>query len=467
MKKRIVMILTIATLAACTDDFLDTVPEDRLTAENFFTTPDDINQAVMAAYAELQGGGQYGGEFQPLLAFRADNIGVSTTSTSDADRFDIDRFTVSPVNTIVKDAYQSLYSGIARCNEAMANIPHVTFQEPALATQYQAELTFIRALSYFNLVRLWGRVPLVQKTVSPREAITIAQVEPAALYDAIEEDLQLAIQHLPLAYTGSGQGRATAGAAKALLGKVLLTQQKWSQAATLLKDVIDANGTAPYALLEAVADVFDANNEMNPEIIFAMRYTNTDFDEDHGLWYNTGTVNEPAADIVLLDAYQPQDKRLDLLQPRLTANGRYVMKKFFDDVNANGGTGIDFPVIRYADVLLMYAEALNEIQYQADGEAFNYLNKIRTRAGLAARSSTELGDQSTFRQELMLQRWLEFPFELHRWFDLVRTGEARTVIPQHVAAVKKVEAYQCVYPIPQVELDIVQNPAILHQNEGY
>lgn len=448
-------------LAACQGNFLELKPQSQPNVDNFYKTASDFNNAVNGAYDALQSANQYGGDFNTLLEARSDNVLDNDPSSNAGLRYNIDRFIEPTTNTVLRDTWGSLYTGINRTNLVLDKIDAVTI-EPALKARYKGEAQFIRALSYFNLVRLWGRVPLVLTAGSTSDARAYTRNEVTDIYTAIEKDLTDAAASLPASYTGSDIGRATSGAAKALLGKVLVTQKKYAQAVPVLREL--ATGTT-YRLLPNVADVFSVTNKNNAEIIFAVKFRKGvgGVSEGHALWFGTNIGDN--IEKSLRAAYSPEDKRLPLtVQVPVPSNVNVVPRKYYDELSATNDVGNDFPVLRFADVLLLYAEALNESGYQADGDALRALNQVRTRAGVAAYTAAQLPSQAAFREAVINERRLELALEGDRWFDLVRTGKAVDALK--VTGIT-VPANRLVYPIPQSEIDVYNNPTSFPQNPGY
>ena len=449
-------------VCSCQSDFLDLTPQSQPNVDNFYQTANDFNNAVNGAYDVLQSGNQYGGDFNTLIETRSDNVLDNDPSSNAGLRYNIDRFIEPTTNTVLRDTWGSLYTGINRTNLILDKIETVTIDAP-LKARYKGEAQFIRALSYFNLVRLWGRVPLVLTAGSTTEARSYVRNEVVDIYAAIEKDLTDAAANLPVSYTGADVGRATSGAAKALLGKVLVTETKFAQAVPVLREVITAN---TYRLLPNVADVFLVSNENNVEIVFAVKFrkgVGGALPEGHGLWYGTniGDNIEPS----LRAAYPAGDKRQPLtVQIPVPSNVNVVPRKWYDEVSATNDVGNDFPVLRYADVLLLYAESLNETGYQATGDAFTYLNQVRTRAGVPVYAAAQLATQAAFRNAVINERRLELALENDRWFDLVRTG---TAINALLATRITVPANRLIYPIPQAEIDTYNNSTTFPQNPGY
>lgn len=460
MKKILLTLTLLAGLTACRRDFLDLKPLSQPSADNFYRTAGDFNTAVNGAYDALQSTNQYGGDFNTLIEARSDNVLDNDPSSNAGLRYNIDRFIEPTTNTILRDTWGSLYAGINRTNLILDKIDAVTM-DATLKARYKGEAQFIRALSYFNLVRLWGRVPLVLTAGTTSDARQYVRNEVTEVYAAIEKDLTDAAANLPASYTGTDIGRATSGAAKGLLGKVYVTEKKYAQAVPVLRDVINA-GT--YRLLPNVADVFSVTNKNNAELLFAVKYRKGGTQgEGHAQWYGTniGDNIEPS----LRAAYPAGDKRQPLtIQVPVPSSVNVVPRKFYDEISATNDVGNDFPVLRYADVLLLYAEALNEVGYATTGDAFTSLNAVRSRAGVTPYTAAQLPTQEAFRTAVINERRLELALENDRWFDLVRTGTAIDALK--VTGIT-VPAYRLLYPVPQSEIDTYNNPTTFPQNQGY
>jgi hypothetical protein len=451
MKNSIYKYLVILTIfTSCSKEFTELSPENFLNAQEFYKTQDDFNSAVIAAYAKLQTHVSLYFE----LEYRSDNLNILAPTAGTQDRFDLNEFKETTANGIVQDAWRIYYNQIFRCNVITDNITDTNFD---LKNQYEAEAKYLRALTYFNIVRLWGDAPLVLSQVSPEDALSVPKSTTTEIYEAIEADLVFAVTNLPT--SAIGFGRATSGAAKALLGKVYLTERKYTEAISILNEIV-----SKYALLPEVTDVFDTDNKLNNEIIFSIRFDKEIPDENHSLWLGVSDVSTADLSTKLIDAYNVLDARKFLADYQ--SNGSlFAPGKFLDTESiATRRFGNDYILLRYADVLLMIAESQNEIGYQSAGVAFNYLNDIRERAGLTALTATEVPNQSTFRDVILNERFLEFPYEGHRWFDLTRTQTAKAEME---LLGKTVQSHQLLWPIPQAEIEKVNNPNILGQNPGY
>ena len=449
---RYILLPIIGLTWSCSDDFITLESISEATTEGFYKNSNDFNNAVVACYDALQSNDQYGLAFDRMLGLRGDDA-VDDNASASSRASDIDKFVESASNTFIESAWKGTYIGISRCNTVISRIEGVEM-DATLKNKLKAEAQFIRALIYFNAVRIWGDVPLIieeQSVAETNQQIqdkTLIRNSVADVYDTIISDLTFAEANLP----ASNGVRATSGAAKALLGKVYLTKGDFPSAATKLNEVI-----GDYELLPNFADVFDVDNKNNNEIIFAVSYNKTIPNEGHSAWFsNANFVIVPQT---LLDSYDATDTRLPLIQtsPGLTG---LIPGKFFD-LEENNQVGSDFPVLRYSDVLLMRAEALNEAAYVADGEAFNLLNQIRSRAGVASYTSVELTTQQEFREAIWKERKLELALEFDRWFDLVRTG---TAISEMAKVGLTITANDFLFPIPQNEIEIVNNPTGFPQN---
>lgn len=448
------------TLFSCKKEFLTLVPQSQATDVAFYKNTADISTAVTGAYARLQS--LYMGNFITLMEARGDNVEDLNPGANAGTQYNIDRFLAKSDNTDINDTWTTIYDGVSRCNNTLTHLNVV--DNPALKSQFEGELRFLRALHYFNLVRLWGAAPLILTPVTASDAQKIGRNSTAELYAAIETDLNQAVTLLPVSYANTADlGRATQGSAKALLSKVYLTEQKYPQAVSLLKDLATSANAYKYSLLPNVADVFSVNNKMNAEVIFAVRFNKTIPGQGHGL--NT-YFNQPGLDPKLISGYGATDTRKDLLNTTTVDANDKPVNKYYDTFDPNNKTlGNDFIVLRYADVLLMYAEALNETGYSTD--AFQYLNAVRSRAHATAYATTDLPDQISFRNAVLNERRLEMPLELHRWFDLIRTNTAIAALQNSGLTKLTIQAYQYLYPVPQTQIDIMNNKAIFPQNPGY
>ena len=480
MKTRLICLSLLAFWISACKDFLSVVPETERTVANFYKTAADFNTAVVGTYATYKQAGLYGNGGGSLIwmgEVSTDNTDYGYTRTPvSALGFEIEDLNYSLSNTYFRDAWLGHYQGIGRANAILDRIGATTF-DATLKAQYEGEARFLRAQFYFNLVRLFGDVQLITSEINdPYGTAKIGRSPAADVYALIISDLTSAEDKLPAAITAANAGRASKWAAKSLLGKVYLTQKQYDKAAAKLKEVIDAN---VHSLMPNYTDVFAATTSFaaNKEVILSVQYKGGQINQGgsfYSLWTPFGAispdfgvsggpgdgVNRPTPDLIA--AYEPGDvrKAASIVTSYKDAQGKVVNEpypvKFRQTGIIRGESDVDYPMLRYADVLLMYAEALNEQGQSAT--ALPFLNQVRKRAGLADSKATA---QADLRLALEQERRVELAFESQRWFDLVRTGR---FVPVMTAKGYAAKPLQVLYPIPQRETDLNKN---LTQNPGY
>lgn len=448
-------------MTSCGDSFFDLEPASSVTIDKVYKTASDYNVAVIGCYAKLQSQVNF---YTECCEYRSDNLSLGAPTAGTQDRYDIDHFTEKPSNGILSSYWANFNNNVYRCNLLLDQIDGANFAEN-LKKQYKGEAMFIRALNYFNMYRIWGGVPATKHVVSAAEALKVARYSDEQMFDLIAGDLKEIVDnnYLPETYSSADMGRATSGAAKALLGKVYLTFHKWTEAKDILSQLI-----GKYQLVSPIAQVFNVDNKNNNEIIFAVHFNKEIEGEGHSYWYNlTNASDDTNQTSSLLNTFPTGDARKDLITYVQVEKNVRLMNKFYDTKSPTFKTvGNDQILLRYADVLLMYAEALNEIQYDAsEGSlALKYLNAVRQRAGISNLTAKQLPTQEKFRKGILVERQREFPYEGQRWFDLVRMGFAKSVMAENGVEIKD---YQLLFPIPQQEIEKVGNKSILWQNPGY
>lgn len=448
-------------MTSCGDSFFDLEPASSVTIDKIYKTASDYNVAVIGCYAKLQSQVNF---YTECCEYRSDNLSLGAPTAGTQDRYDIDHFTEKPSNGILSSYWANFNNNVYRCNLLLDQIDGANFAEN-LKKQYKGEAMFIRALNYFNMYRIWGGVPATKHVVSAAEALKVARYSDEQMFDLIAGDLKEIVDnnYLPETYSSADMGRATSGAAKALLGKVYLTFHKWTEAKDILSQLI-----GKYQLVSPIAQVFDVDNKNNNEIIFAVHFNKEIEGEGHSYWYNlTNASDDTNQTSSLLNTFPTGDDRKDLITYVQVEKNVRLMNKFYDTKSPTFKTvGNDQILLRYADVLLMYAEALNEIQYDAsEGSlALKYLNAVRQRAGISNLTVKQLPTQEKFRKGILVERQREFPYEGQRWFDLVRMGFAKSVMAENGVEIKD---YQLLFPIPQQEIEKVGDKSILWQNPGY
>ncbi len=490
MKKIILTsLLSAVLLVSCTE--LEVTPTSFITKENFFKTQDDAVASVTAVYASLNidPGEQslFGRNLYFLTDMGSDYAAAGVSATNPQVRA-ISSLTHDATSDRVQLAWKQIYNGINRANVAIDNIPKVSGSDE-VKTRLINEAKFIRGLLYFQAVRLWGGVPIVlhEPTSINVEGLKGPRATVDAVYTQIIKDLTDA-ESLPATYAANEAGRATSGAAKAILAKVYLTRKDWPNAILKSREVI--NGGYGYALFESFQDIFTKTKKNGKEHIFSVQFEpNQAGNGSSGSTFQstsfTGfTATEPAdiiSDVALFyDIYAAGDTRRDvsykkqLLNPAtgtLYTFPKPIFGKYLDVTNLAAPTNvaINFPIIRYADILLSLAEAINE-RDGATLEAHELVNQVRRRAFgkpiLTPDLTVDLVGLTAvqLREAIREERKKEFVQEGQRWFDLVRWGTLVTEVKK-VTAKNTVSARNNLYPIPQSERNI--DPVGLPQNEGY
>lgn len=495
--RSILLIVSMLVFLGCDDEFLNLTPNHYLTEGNFYQTEEDFDQALLGVYGSLQ---DYVLSAHLMEEGRSDN----TTYDNLLDQGVLgggrqygflDQFKMTSDAGPVSESWNTIYSAIKDCNVTLFYLSAADI-DPTYAKQLEAELRFFRSFYHFIAVRYWGDVPLrLEQVNSAEEAFSIERNPVTDVYQAIIQDAEFAISNLSLAYTGNDVGRVTKGAARMLLAKAYLTRGDYSNAQIQLNSIIGSN---QYTLLSNYADIFDPANKNHAESIFEVQFKEGPEGESSNFIYQFAPVgsrgvvilgpesgpgkNIPTNDMV--EAYEANDLRKDVSVAYFDRNPSplYYVNKYNHDTDPDFSRSPDnWSVYRYADALLMLAEAINEQGYQT-GTPFDMLNRVRNRAGLPELTTSDMPDQESFRDAIAQERRVELAFENHRWFDLVRTGKAVEVItefgieekanptlvpPDFIAYGPEsfaITSDKLVYPIPNNELDLNPN---MTQNPGY
>ena len=485
LKYNLIAIALLGFSFSSCSDFLEQNPQTDLSENDFYKTADDILSAVNGAYSSLQEGDIYG-NWYVFGEIPSDNT-RNQLSGSVTTQNEFDQFYIDTQNSMIANFWKAAYKVINRTNTILGRIDGIEINTE-LANRYKLECKFIRALMYFNLVRVYGDVPLVLKEISISESYDILREPKENVYNQIIADLKEA-QDLPVSYSTAEDGRATQGAAKALLANVYMTLHKYAEAETILAEIINSGR---YSLLEntpgslnidGYKNVFSPVNHNSKEGIFEIQFLKGGYGEGSNYANNfapensgtnvvavggTGGNNIPEMDIY--NAYEEGDLRRDFSMSlgyydnrknNEWVESRYVCK-FMDVPYQNNDASNNYPVIRYADVFLMYAEALN--QNGKTAEACKYLNMTRRRGfGYQTTETSPVDLQTTDKAQFALmveqERRVELAFENHRWFDLIRTGRAVEVMRSKGFSLNETNL---ICPIPQKQIDV--NPK-LTQND--
>jgi len=450
-------------LSSCTKE-LNQQPITSKSLTNFLKTETEVEEYINSVYGILQLNGQYGLYLPVAGEIPSDNTFDEVPANDGGIYGQLDQFTTVASNTMLSEIWKTSYQGIQGANIVLNRIENISYATAAVKQNRKGEMHFIRALIYFNLVRIFGDVPLVTKeTTDPNEFFGQGRTPREQVYNQIIADLSTAVQELPVSTTV--QGKAVKTAAQALLGKVYLTLGKFEESRTALAAVV-ASGA--HQLLGNPADIFSLTNENNNEIIFAVQFAsgingNTEGSAAFQNFSPSGTVsgakghNLPTKSFYQI--YTAADRRKTAYVGATAAGVPFTTKlKASATTPADGGS--NFVVLRYADVLLMLAEAENELG--RPGSAKTYLNQVRRRAGLG---DAVQESQSDVRAAIDLERRLELIGEGQRWFDLLRTGTAITVMNAWFSSqgiTTRITAQNLLQPVPQDQIDtdpaIKQNP---------
>lgn len=476
-------VLALLIASACNEDFLDVLPQGEEPVEQFWQDADDATQAVNAMYANLRSWPQVAFAAIAVESLGSDNTEKGSSPTDATFLNDYDRYNVSPTDGQLLSFWEGQYQSVNLANQVLDNVPAISMDE-SLKARYLAEARFIRAYAYFRLVRAYGGVPLHLHVPLDASEYNIPRASEEEVYAAIETDLTEAAAVLPQSYTGADIGRATKGAALALHAKVAMYQSKWQDVLNLTNEVMGLG----YALFPDFEELFRVENENSVESIFEIQAavipgntaaSNSQYSQVQGVRGSTGGgwgFNTPTADLAA--AFEPGDPRRDatiIFRGEITPQGdaipvvgdnpMYNQKSyvpFSQHVSGyNEGAEQNIRVIRYAEVLLMNAEANNELGNTE--EALAALEEVRARArggDTSVLPEVTTTDQAELRQIIWHERRVELAMEFDRYFDVIRQGRG-----EEVFGPLGWDPHNRVMPIPQTEIDL--SAGLLTQNEGY
>jgi hypothetical protein len=507
--KFILYIILIAGLVAC-EKKLDQVPISQPSADNFFRNTADFQQAVNGIYQALHNVPNtydYAVRQNELAEVRSDNI-YSPGTSGVRDWLPINNFDRTlATNPNINGVWNDNFNGILRANIVLDKLNATLVPDNATRDRMEGEAKFFRAFFYFDLVRYVGKVPIFDHVATPTEALAIPRSPVADVYNLIISDLQTAISKLPATYPAADKGRVRSDAAKGILALVYLTRSgptysiegpglgvtEYTQALTLLNDIISSTR---YSLQATYASVFSYTNENNSEILFDMQNIDPGTTANAGLgtelptWMYEGAYGQrylgfaggvdgdgpKVPSTSLRSTFEAADTRDDFsILPSYTdlnnnLQNRAQFIKFLDLTKKpliRFNFAINYPILRYADILLMKAEAILRAGSggtQAEVDAL--VKQVRDRAGLSGSVLTNVT-----LDVLLAERRREFIAEGKRWHDLVRTGKVLTAMAAFDASddvtnkMNPITANDIIYPIPFNQLSV--NPGLYTQNPGY
>ncbi len=475
--KKLLIIIVVLNLVSCTS-LLDEEPETFISPESFYRNIGEATGALYGAYDVLPS--MYRNPYMTSFAdISSNSFKVTSASATDFQPFDI--HSISPSNSLLTSFWEFSYVAINRANAVIDRLPGSTGDEAA-KNIVLGEAKFLRALFYFNLVRLFGDVPLKLNETTSLKDLKLARTSTSEIYKQIIDDLLDAKTKLPNSAVLTG--RANSNAARALLAKVYLTIHDFSNAAANAQEVINS-GT--HQLWPSYADAFKEKNDNGRESIFAVQFKQFVDGNNLTSWSMSPQLNNyvdgsPVFDLMevtdeLLNSYEVGDQRKSLnavttytgydgkifnFQPLCFkySDGVFFTSKAAGSYNNTGNSGVNYQILRYADVLLIFAEAENEVSGPT-AAAYDAINKVRRRAfgedvNVASPHDLSGLDKDSFRTAVWMERFKELPFEGNQWFDLIRTGRAENVL--------SISTEKTIYPIPQREMDVND---LLTQNPGY
>src|SRR2546421_3847339 len=510
LRPLVVFVVGLTSVLAGCHDWLMEEPEDFFSQDNFPASEADLKIALGGIDDWYTGGSAqaYFHRGWPMITeVPSDQTVIQSQSTSDT-RYAQDTYTLTPENEWLWRVWRQIYGAISQANFLIARIPQMTTVTQDVKDRYLGAAKFHRAFNHFNAVRVWGSIPLMLTPVTDFSSVT--QLTRASIHDvyaAIVADLQDAARLLPRRWPDSAtpdDGRPTRGAANAMLADVfmnmsgaLVNENHWADAAAAAKAVVDSGG---YSLVPNFSDLWLIKNKNGPEHIYSIQFqgvkrnlftcqsrpSGVGTESCTNYWFSTAPF---------LNRVDPTDARKPvtfLTQVTAGTVTYYYNKtatdgkskafgdfnsrglgfdpyygKFFDAggpgmINQNNSrTDLNWPIYRYADVLLMYAEAENEANGPT-GAAYNAINLVRARAKLP---DLPVGlSQDQFRAAVRQERSWELAFESKRVFDLKRWGEFYDTLSVDPVAKTGIQPFHVLMPIPQYEMDL--DPALV-QNPGY
>lgn len=491
---------------SCSESFFERYPTDSMTAENYLNNVDEIQTFLYSAYAAMAG--NFANSVVYIGDLPTDNAYDYKLNNSSA-HIALHESTVDSQNSVISSLWYACYQIINRSCLVIDNME--AFATSPEYDQIVGEAKFLRAYTYYVMVRVWGAVPLVLEDITDyMEVFDYGRTPVDQVYDQIISDLKDAEAKLPSFYSSeSDKGKATSTAAQAILGDVYLTRHDYTNAKLYFERVIAKEG-ANLGLLNDIKSIYVQDNANNKEIIFAVQYGHNQTPSMSNYLGSCTLGNIQGIPIAPVGAEGSQIYGVNVLMMTHELEAKFVpgdgrralvytnlvspdygctipmSLKYFDYQNVADGksgtpdSGCETIISRYADILLKYAECLNEEDNYAG--AIAQIERVRERAGL---TTTIASNKTAVAEAIELERQLELCMEGHRWFDLVRTGRVQTVmgafynrdnavsLPNTISvyeygeplAPSSVENHELVFPLPYAQVEL--NPSKLIQNDGY
>lgn len=509
IKKVILTVCCITVLTSC-NKFLDVKPTSEYTEGKVFVVPADFKLAITANYSQLQ------------LIFGQGNAGYMNTiiyrSDETRNSVNINRFMDGSTEGAWKSSWATLWGLVFKSNQILDRIDAINFPNEEDKKNIKGEALALRGFAYLQFAWCWGGSPLITKEMTLPETYKVKRATQAETYAQAESDFKAAFDLLPETWNAANIGRVTKYAAAGMLGRLYMYTHNYPEAKNYLEKVIDKQNIY-YALEAKYDDCFNDAKNNSKERVWEVQYLGGTAGKSLGTaqqfssWFipsaltiasdgplmNNVTFTGPSGSVTVSESisgagvYEAGDQRRSVTIVNGLKNGnttpvldKYYCKKFLK-ATANPPAAIDLwgnnlPILRYTDVKLMYAEALNEIDYTANfsTKILPIINDIRARAGgLLPLSSIELPDKEETFKYLVRERFVEFCFEGLRWPDLIRWGMAQSAMDKHFelrdegfnittnTPAYRMKSHNVLAPIPYSEIISYNNSAIMWQNDGY
>lgn len=499
--KLIVLVLISLCILSCTDDFLELTDPNSINTENFFKNEGQIREAVNGAYGQLQNIFDNQFIFNELITDNT-TVQINPQNRGQVDRVEaIDLWTYEASHFNIDVMFKDIYNNLLNINTILKRIEGADIDEN-LKNQFKGEMLFLRAFHYYHLTQYFGDIFLILEPIEDIDSsFEITRTSSNEVYNQIILDLQDASEFLPRKseYSSEDIGRAPKAAALTLLGKVFLTVGSSSDAIPPLRTVVE---DLDYNLLSNYSDIFDPSNKNHSESIFEIQYQGgNNLGVGSEFAYTFAPINSdgvitgfPAVETLgwnmptnsIINAYEDGDLRKDVsLQENYTDLEGQIQEvpyinKYMNEHSFPGVTDDNWPVIRYAEAILLLAEALNEVT-PSSNEAIELVNQVRDRAGLGPLSGVS---QANLKEAILKERRVELAFENHRWFDLKRFLSDQELVSFLNAHGQEelanptidrsgvpfnpndytIEAFELIFPIPESQLLLTDN---ITQNPGY
>ena len=490
IKGFLLLIVSSLIFSSC-DDFLTTDPESQYSEEGAYKTQADFEYAITGVYAKQQE--LYGGISDWFWVMNERSDDIRYFSNMQYHHYGV--FTDGDDEAYARTFWADFWTIISRSNFILDRIDVKTFNDSEAKNNIKGEALALRAWAYYSLAWQYGGMPLIDNSkLSIDEVKKIARSTQKETFDFAEKDFLAAIDLLPTEWTGDNSGRVTKYAAMGVLSRMYMFMGEYSKAKPYLASIVNSG---LYQMAPKYEDCFNDKYDNNPSYdrLWYVQFTGGELGEGQSLsgrlLYGDGggllpyAANNEASQVSqdMVAAYEEGDLRKDqsivtgLARSGVVDDVYYYVRKFAAYTyvpKSESDWANNIPIIRYTDVIMMLSEVLNEEGYVADGEAFQLLNKVRTRAGLPLLTSAEVVDQTAFRNAIIKERQVEFAFEGLRWYDLIRFGIAESVMNKHFAEVDEGSGsfsmdgeYRKLFAIPFDEITRYNDESIMWQNPGY